>query len=186
MQIRPLQPADLDLIDEIDATLDSATYLHVERHAEGLSARFAIEERPLPTRRIEPMPIGDELRFSMKQIANSIEDGTGFIAEHDGVPIAALLARPSPTNDLVELIDVRVDFDRRREGLASAMLFQLITAARNNEARAIRADVQSTNVPLARLLAKLGFECAGLDTQRHTNHDLVKERSTLIWYLAMN
>lgn len=186
MQIRPLRPADLDLIDEIDATIDSIRYRHVERVADGDKTRFAVEERPLPAKRVEPNPIDDDLRFSLKQTAADIEDGLALVAEHDDVPIAALLARVAlddPT--LVEIVDVRVDFDFRRQGLASAMLFQAITFARDKEARAIRAAARSSNDAGNRLLAKLSFELAGIDTFKSTNHDLVKEQTTLLWYLAL-
>lgn len=186
MQIRPLRADDLDLIDEIDATLDAATYLHVERHAEGLSARFVVEERPLESKRIASGMIGDDLRFSLKQVAAGIEDGLALVAEHDDVPIAALLARRLPDGGCVDLVDVRVDFDQRREGLASAMLFQAISYARESEARAIRAETTSANVPIAKLLVKVGFVLAGIDTQRLSNHDLVKEQTTLVWYLALD
>lgn len=185
MQIRPLRVADLDLIDEIDATLESNSYLHVDRHAEGLSARFTIEERALTDRRVASGTMEDDLRFDLKQTAAGIEEGFALVAEHDAVPIGALLARHPPGSDLVELIDLRVDFDQRRQGLASAMLFQAINFARDREARAVRALTTTANVPAARLLAKLGFELAGIDTQRRSNHDLVKEQSTLVWYLAL-
>lgn len=186
MQIRPLQPTDLDLIDEIDATIESARYRHVERVAEGDRLRFAVEDRSLASKRVESNPIDDDLRFTMKQIAGEIEEGLALVAEHDDVPIAALVARVALDDaSLVELVDVRVDFDHRRQGLASAMLFQAINFAREKEVRAIRAPVRSSNDAGNRLLSKLGFDLAGIDTFRLSNHDLVKEQTTLLWYLAL-
>jgi ribosomal protein S18 acetylase RimI-like enzyme len=190
MQIRPLRTADLDLIDEIDATVDSIRYHHVERvvdqSADGDRVRFAIEDRPLPVKRVESNPIGDDLRFSLKQTAADIEEGLALMAEHEEVPIASLLARVALDDlTLVEIVDVRVDFDHRRQGLGSAMLFQAINFAREKEARAIRVATKSSNAAANALFAKLGFELAGVDTFRSTNHDLVKEQTTLIWYLAL-
>jgi ribosomal protein S18 acetylase RimI-like enzyme len=186
MQIRPLRPSDLDLIDEIDATIDSTRYHHVDRVADGPTTRFAIEDRALPARRVEPNPIGDDLRFSLKQTAAGVEEGLALIAEHDGLPIAAMIARNALDDpSLIEVLDVRVDFDRRREGLGSALLFQAINFAREREARALRAVARTNNAAGNALLAKLGFELAGIDTFRATNHDLVKEQTTLIWYLAL-
>lgn len=185
MQIRPLQPADLEMLDEIDATISSGDYLHVDRHAEGLSATVRLEPRTLPAPRIESNPIGDDLRFSLKQVASGIEEGLAMIAEHDGVPIASMLAVKSPDGSIVELVDVRVDSDRRRDGLGSAMIFQAINFAREGEARAIRAVARTSNGPIHALLVKLGFEFAGLDTFRESNHDLVKEQTTLLWYLPL-
>jgi ribosomal protein S18 acetylase RimI-like enzyme len=183
MQIRPLNLADLEFIDEIDATIQSEDYLHVDRAADALSASFRIEQRPLLERKSESNPIGDELRFQLKQIASGMDDGFCCVAEHDQLPIASALAVED--GDVVELVDLRVDFDRRREGFGSAMMFQVINFARERESRAIRVFVTTGNGPFNRMLAKLGFEIAGIDTQRHSNHDLVKEQTTLIWYLQL-
>lgn len=194
MQIRPIQVADLDLLEEIDATIQSDQYLHVDRAgpeadadaATRLNVRvgFRIEERELPERKSESNPLDDDLRFTYKQFASGMDDGFACIAELDGLPIASALATPS--GDVVDLIDLRVDCDRRREGFGSAMLFQLINFARERDSRAVRVFVRTGNGPFSRMLAKLGFEIAGIDTQRITNHDLVKEQSTLIWYLALS
>ena len=183
MQIRPIQPSDLDALDEIDATIQSDSYLHVDRSAEALNVHFKIESRPLPDRRSESNPIDDDLRFRFKQIASGIDDGFCMVAEHDDFPIASALAIENV--DLVELIDLRVDYDRRREGFGSALMFQVINYARERECRAIRVFVRTGNGPFNAMLAKLGFEIAGIDTQRHSNHDLVKEQTTLIWYLQL-
>lgn len=183
MQIRPIQPADLDLLDEIDATIQSDQYLHVDRTAQAMTVSFRVEQRPLPERRSESNPIDDDLRFRFKQIATGIEDGFCCIAEHNQIPIAAAVA--TQIGDVIELVDLRVDFDRRREGFGSALMFQLINYARERESRAIRVFVRTGNAPFNRMLAKLGFEIAGIDTQRHSNHDLVKEQTTLIWYLQL-
>lgn len=183
MQIRPIQLSDLDLLDEIDATIQTDSYLHVDRSAEAMSASFKIESRPLPERKSESNPISDDLRFQFKQLATGIDDGFCMVAEHDDLPIAAAIAVQN--GDIVELVDLRVDFDRRREGFGSAMMFQVINFARERESRAIRVFVRTGNGPFNRMLAKLGFEIAGIDTQRHSNHDLVKEQTTLIWYLQL-
>ncbi len=183
MQIRPIQTGDLDLLDEIDATIQSDHYLHVDRSADALSAHFKIEHRPLHERRSESNPITDDLRFQFKQIATGTDDGLCCVAELDNLPIAAVIA--TQNGDVVEVTDLRVDFDHRREGFGSAMMFQVINFARECESRAIRVFVKTGNGPFNKMLAKLGFEIAGIDTQRTSNHDLVKEQTTLIWYLQL-
>ena len=185
MQLRPLRPADLDLIDEIDATIASDRFLFVERNVDGLNAQLKVEERRHAEPRIEANPIGDELRFALKQVAAGIEEGLAVVAEHDDVPIAALLATASPDGSVVDVVDVRVDYDRRRDGLGSAMLFQAINHARERDARVVRVAARASNVPLASMLVKLGFELGGLDAFRESNHDLVKEQTTLLWCLPL-
>jgi ribosomal protein S18 acetylase RimI-like enzyme len=66
------------------------------------------------------------------------------------------------------------------------MLYQLLAVARNQELRAVRAETPASNYPAIRLLRKIAFELAGLDTHRHSNHDLVKEQVTLLWYAALD
>lgn len=185
MQIRPLTANDLDLIDEIDGTIATDRFFFVERQANGLNATFRIEDRALVEPRVESNPVSDDLRFTLKQVATGIEDGLTVMAEHDGVPIASLLATRTPDGTVIDLVDVRVDFDHRRDGLGTALMFQAINYAREGEARAVRAYVHAGNSPFIAMLVKLGFELAGLDTFRESNYDLVKERTTLVWYFPL-
>ena len=40
--------------------------------------------------------------------------------------------------------------------------------------------------PASQFLIKSAFDLAGIDTRRHSNHDMVKEAATLIWYAALD
>ena len=154
--------------------------------SEGLNLQLRIEERPLRTKLIESNPISDEQRFAVRQIATGADEGTALVAEHEGTPVALLVAQPQPLHGTLKLIDLRVDYDHRREGLATAMVYQVIQESRDAGLRAVAAETRANNFPANQLLAKLGFELAGLDAQRHSNHDLVKEAVTLFWYLALD
>lgn len=186
MQLRPLASADLDLLADIDATIDSAEYLHVDREGEGMSVKLSLELRPLRERLIQPNRLNDELNFLVKQIAQGSDEGLALIAEHDGQVVALLLAQADVSRRVLQIHDLRVDHDFRRQGLASALIFQAIQFARDAELRAVSTTTRTNNLPAARLMQKCGFEIAGLDTQHETNHDLVKESVTLFWYAAMD
>lgn len=186
MQIRPATTADLDGIDEIDATIDSTRYLHIERSGEGLGLGWRTEERSLRQKLIEPNRLSDEQRFSIRQIAGGIEEGIALVAEHGDRPVALLAAQPRPARGVMKLLDLRVDFENRRQGLASALAYQLIQTTREAGLRAIAAEVRANNFPANSMLAKLGFEMAGLDERRQSNHDLVKEAVTLFWYAVLD
>jgi ribosomal protein S18 acetylase RimI-like enzyme len=186
MEIRAATPSDLRDVSEIDGTVESAGYLHLERTAEGLSVTWKLGERPLREKRVERNRLGEDTEFVLKQVASGADEGLALVAEHDGRTVAMLLAQPRPKYGTLRVIDLRVDFDYRREGLGSAMLFQAINHARDLELRAVTAETRTDNVPAARLLSKCGFEIAGVDTQRHSNHDLVKEVASLIWYAALD
>ena len=108
------------------------------------------------------------------------------MAEHDGVPVALWPRHPTSTAGTLRIHELRVDFDYRRQGIATALLYQAIAAARDQELRAVAAETTTDNHPAALLLAKCGFDVAGLDAQRRSNHDLVKETVTLFWYAALD
>ena len=190
MEIRPVQPADLADLAEIDATVESTAYLHLERtsdaEAPGIAVTWRLAERPLREKRVTPNRLDDDTQFVLKQVASGADEGLALLAEHEGQKVALMLAQPQPQYGTLRVIDVRVDYDFRREGLATAMLYQAINRARELELRAVTAETRTDNVPAAKLLSKLGFDLAGLDAQRHTNHDLVKEVASLIWYVALD
>jgi len=186
MQIRPVAAIDLDALVEIDGTVESSQYLHLDRTGEGLTRQWSIEPRPLRTKLIEPNPLVDEQRFTIRQIATGADEGMAMTVELNDQPAALLLAQVQPLHGTLKLLDLRVDYDHRREGLATALMYQLIQAARDNELRAVAAETRANNFPANQLLAKLGFELSGVDTQRHSNHDLVKEAVTLFWYAALD
>ena len=84
-------------------------------------------------------------------------------------------------------MDLRVDYDYRRQGMGMAMLYQLVSVARESEAaRALYAEVPANNTPAQELLQRVGFELAGFDERRRSNHDLVKEVATLLFYLPID
>lgn len=186
MQLRALTPDDLPGLVDIDAVIDSAEYLHVERTpGESFGASFRVERRPLREKSVRANAIDDDLLSRLKLVVTGVEDGLALVAEHNAQLVAMVVAQHVADRNVVEITDVRVDFDRRREGLGLAMLYQAINYARDREARALRAEIASDNLPACALAAKAGFELTGLDTHRHSNHDLVKEKATLLWYLAL-
>src|SRR3954447_5669800 len=137
MEIRPVTPADLDDLAEIDGTIESASYLHLDRAGEGFSISWKLSERPLRETRILANRLDDERLFALKQVATGIEEGLALLAEHGGEKVALLVAQAEPARKAIRIDDLRVDFDHRREGLATAMLFQVIAAARDQGLRAV-------------------------------------------------
>ena len=192
MQIRPAKASDLAMIEEIDGTVESSRYLHLDAAAgEGMALTWRLEERPARTKLIEPNRLSDETAFSLKQILSGADEGTVLLAEHEEAAAALLLARPNPAAGTLELIDLRVDYDFRRQGLGTALVFQLIQQGREQresggEVRAVSAATLSNNLPAAALLVKCGFDLSGVDIRRRSNHDLVKEAVTLFWYAALD
>ena len=186
MEIRPVRPGDLDRLIDIDGTIESSQYLHVDRTGEGLMATWKLEERPLREKRMDRNLPGDEAQFLLKQVVTGAEEGLALLAEHEQVNVALLVAREEPAYGTIRIVDLRVDFEHRRQGLGSAMVYQVITEARARNLRAVAAETRTDNFPAAEFLSKCGFDLAGLDTRRWSNHDLVKEIVTLLWYVALD
>src|SRR5947209_5552939 len=186
MEIRPAVKQDLDGLIEIDGTIESSQYLHVERAGEGWAMSWKLEERPLRSKLISRNPPSDEPTFLLKQIVTGVEEGVVRVGEHEGALVALLVALVQPQFDTLRIIDLRVDFDFRRQGIGTALGFSAISEARERGLRAVTAETFTNNLPAARFLSKLGFDLAGLDARRHSNHDLVKEAVTLFWYAALD
>ena len=186
MRIRAMTAADLDRLDEIDGTVESSAYLHLERAGERLEVSWRLEERPLREKLIEPNRIDDDRRFAVKQIVTGVEEGIALLAEHNDAAVAMAVARPDPAAGTLRVVDIRVDYDFRRQGLATAMLYQLVADARERGMRAVAAESPTNNDPATHLLSKCGFDIAGIDTRKYSNHDLVKETVTLFWYAALD
>jgi ribosomal protein S18 acetylase RimI-like enzyme len=186
MEIRPVESRDLDLLTEIDGTIESASYVHVERSGEGMGLSWKLQERPLRERRVVSNAIDDERRFILRQIVSGAEEGLARMIEHDSVPVALIVASADVAAGVMRIHELRVDYDQRRQGLATALVYQVINIARERELRAVAAETKTDNSPAAQLLAKCGFDVAGLDAQRYSNHDLVKETVALFWYAALD
>jgi ribosomal protein S18 acetylase RimI-like enzyme len=186
MEIRPVRPADLDRLIDIDGTIESLEYLHVDRAGEGACPTWKIESRPLRDKKVDRNRLGDEAQFVLRQVVTGIEEGVALLADHEGLNIGQLVAIEIPQFNTLHIQDVRIDFEHRRQGLGSAMIYRVIQEAREREIRAVSAETQTDNAPAAQFLLKCGFELSGLDVRRHSNHDLVKETVTLFWYAALD
>jgi len=186
MQIRPAKPSDLEGIAEIDGTVESSRYLHVERSGEGIAPAWRIEDRPARQKVIDPNRMADDASFLVKQIVTGIDEGFALVVEHEESPVASLLARADPGAGTMRLVDLRVDYEYRRQGMGTALVYQLIQHAREQSLRAVAVESRSNNHPAAALFAKCGFELSGIDTRRWSNHDLVKEAATLLWYATLD
>jgi ribosomal protein S18 acetylase RimI-like enzyme len=185
VNIRPIQPEDLDRLADIDGTIESERYLHLDRSGEGFAVTWKLEDRNLREKLIERNAVNDDQSFVLRQIVTGADEGIALLAEHDDQAVAMLVAQPQPPLGTMKIVDLRVDYDFRRQGLATAMVYQIIQQARDSELRAVTSEARTNNFPANQMLVKLGFDLGGVDTQRHSNHDLVKEAVTLFWYAAL-
>ena len=151
-----------------------------------MNLSWKLENRPLRQKLIESYPLADETAFAVKQIATGADEGVALVAVHEELPVGLLIAQPRHENRTLEIVDLRIDFEHRRQGLATAMIYQTIGSARESELRASMARTRTNNFPANQFLAKSAFDLSGIDTRRYSNHDLVKEVATLIWYASLD
>src|SRR5262249_1627640 len=147
---------------------------------------WKVEERPMREKLIESNAMSDDIHFAARQIVGGIDEGVALVSEYDGNLIGILLARPDYAAKTLHLLDLRIDYDYRRQGMGSALVFNLISQAKEKSLRAVYAEVKTNNLPANYFLAKCGFELSGVDTKRSSNHDLVKEAATLLWYAPLD
>ena len=185
MTIRPATPQDVDDIAEIDGTVESTEYAHVEQTTGEVGTSFKFEWRPTREKLIFAAPLEVDAAFTLRQIVGGNDEGVASLAEHNGHLAGLLLAQVDAARGVMGVLDLRVDYDHRREGIATVLLYQLIEQAREADLRAAYATTRTNNAPAAKLLDKLGWELSGIDTKRHDNHDLVKEQATLMWYYVI-
>lgn len=185
MTIRPAVTADLDDIAEIDGTVESTEYAHVELMTGEAGTGFKFDWRPTREKLILSAPLDTDAAFTLQQIVTGNDEGVVSLAEHDGRLAGMLMAQADASRGVMAVLDLRVDYDYRRQGIATVLLYQLIETARDADLRAAYATTRTNNAPAAKLLDKLGWELSGIDTKRHDNHDLVKEQATLMWYYVI-
>ena len=177
---------DLPSLPEIDGTVESTHYAHLNRSLDETSITWRLERRALRETLIDPNRLTDDLQFSYKQVAAGIEDGIALCIEINDATLGTLIAQPRPELKTLHLLDLRVDYDYRRQGTGTALACAAIGHTKEFDLRAITAETTMQNDPAIQLLRKLAFEPAGLDTHRFSNHDLVKERATLLWCLPLD
>lgn len=185
MTIRPAVATDLTDLQEIDGTIESVHYAHVEQTAADGNLSWKLEWRPAREKLILPAALDGDTDFMLRQILTGGDEGLAMTAEHDDTAIALILAQPDISRGVMRVLDLHVDYDHRRQGIATVLLFQLIQRAKDDDLRAAYMTTRTNNAPAARLLEKLGWELSGIDTKRHDNHDLVKESATLMWYYVI-
>lgn len=186
MEIRAIQPADLERLRDIDGTIESLQYLFLDRGGEGMSVSWRLEARALREKLVVANPLDEDRAFRLRQIATGADEGVALVGEHQGQIVAAAVAQPDFLHRTLKVVDVRVDYDFRRQGLGTVMMYRLIDEARQRELRAVAAETRTDNFPANQFFQKLAFELGGVDAQRHSNHDQVKESATLFWYAPLD
>ena len=164
---RSMTPDDLDDLAEIDAAYDVERVLDVERDgddADPLLTPWRPGWRELDEPRVVANRVEGDVEFAYRQVARGIEEGVALRLDADGLPVAAAVAVLDPAAGVLRLIDLRVDYDARREGYGTTTLYAVVAAAREREdVAAVVAEVGGEAAAMLGLLVKSGFAVVGLD-----------------------
>src|SRR5205814_6893993 len=106
--------------------IESNDYLHLEQSGEGLMVSWRLEPRPLREKLIEPNRLGDERDFILRQVAGGVDEGIALVIEHEGAAVASVIAQPRPETQTLHVTDLRVDYEFRRQGLGTALIYRVI------------------------------------------------------------
>jgi GNAT superfamily N-acetyltransferase len=168
LQIRPTIASDLPRLMGFDHTIASDFVWQLELRREGpqISAVFREVRLPRPVTLAyprNPFALADDwIQNSMMFTAVIGPDLVGYIS---------LLERGAASP--VWAMDLVVDANSRRKGVASALLNVSQNWAQERSHRRLILEMQSKNVPAIRFAQKFGYEFCGYNDQYYPTQDVV-------------
>lgn len=183
--IRPLTPADIERLPEMELNFQAEAYLAVEKVVEGLNVTWRLVERPL-----DPPFISVDYNIDEQdqaEIAQRLKenDGLYLVAEHQGRLVALLDLEREAWRDTGMIWNIVVDRAYRRQGLGARLIQRAIAWGRRRGLRALALETQTNNLPACRFYQKMGFQLCGLDDHFYSNRDIELKEVALFWYYEL-
>ncbi|HEY4689088.1 MAG TPA: GNAT family N-acetyltransferase [Anaerolineae bacterium] len=185
MLIRPLTPADVPRLDQIDANFESNRFLDVLKSIDGLSATWQLIERPL-----DPPFISTDYSVHLHEHAQIIErlragDGLQLIVE-DGARVAAFVdVERQGWRNAAFVWNILIDRDYRRHGLGTQLTQRIVDWARGAELRGIVCETQTNNWAACNFYRTFGFQLCGIDDHFYSNEDIALKEVALFWWYEL-
>lgn len=95
-----------------------------------------------------------------------------FVVLNDGVPIGYIRFLEQATSAAVWVLDLVVDAEARRKGVAASLIQYLEQWALARQNRQIFIEMSSKNHPAINLAKKMGFEFSGYNDHYYATHDV--------------
>jgi ribosomal-protein-alanine N-acetyltransferase len=145
----------------------TAVALHIRALDRGdLSAIEAIEQRAYKT------------PWSRSMFASELAKPTSIcLGAFEGMDLVGYVIN-SRYVDAWHVMNVAVDPDRQRRGVASALLERLFELTRDDERRGYTLEVRVSNEDAIRLYERLGFEARGIRRGYYTDN---REDALIMW-----
>jgi ribosomal protein S18 acetylase RimI-like enzyme len=163
--IRPLTASDIARLTEIDPSFRSGSALELIRTGEGLALRWELREQALAV----PYEKGHGYDFDLER-QTDIAERLNYpevcflrVAEEADRIVGMLDAEYTDWNTAVILHNLYVDTYYRSQGLGRRFWALLVRFAKDCEARTIRVETQTNNVPAIQFYLKMGCRVCGID-----------------------
>ncbi|ASZ12768.1 GNAT family N-acetyltransferase [Chitinophaga pendula] len=135
----------------------------LQREAEGWQIRLQAERLAAP---FVKAPMEGPLFEAHKT------DLRAFVALWDGVEAGLVAYNFQEWNNTIRVWDLYIAPAFKRRGIGSALMQHVKEAARQEGARAVVLESQSSNYPAIRFYLSQGFDLVGLDTISYSNEDV--------------
>jgi GNAT superfamily N-acetyltransferase len=167
IQLRPTVSSDLPRLMRFDHSVTSDTVWQLELRREPGQINASFREVRLPRSITVAYPHDafalseDWVKRSMMYTAFMEDEPAGFIS---------MLERGA--SSVVWVTDLVVQTERRRQGVASALLSAAQDWAVSKSQRRMILELQSKNIPAIRLAQKFGYEFCGYNDQYYLTQDV--------------
>jgi GNAT superfamily N-acetyltransferase len=167
MTIRPATSQDLDACRRLDGTCQSDSVWNMQQLSERESVTVLFSSVRLPRPVEVPYPARAD------DLAERLERGEPlFVAEDEGDVLGWLAASLDRGSGLARLGHLVVTPERRRQGVATALLREAVKSAREAGMRALLVPCQAKNGPAIAFCRRLGLELCGYNEQQYGDHDV--------------
>jgi len=95
-----------------------------------------------------------------------------LVATDNSGPVGYISAMDENIASIARVVDLVVDLESRRRGVATSLLTQVQTWAMERQMERIIVETQSKNYPCIRMLQKFGYEFCGYNDQYYSTRDV--------------
>jgi streptothricin acetyltransferase len=186
INLRPLEMADIPNLTQIRPTYKSQSILVLERSGSGLETGWQLTEKELP----EPFDKGTLYDFNKDEQEAILsrflrpDDTYQRVAEYNGHLVGLLDLEIHYWNDTVNLINLMIDVDYRRNGLGRRLWHRALDFAKQAEVRGIMIETQNTNVAACRFYERMGCALVGINEVLYTN-DGPRTEIAIFWFYPL-
>lgn len=181
--IRKMKMSDLLLLEGIDPTFESQSYLALERSEAGGWPTFQFVERTFETPFVKEVGYRYDV-VQMEQTRYRLQQGGSLllVAEAAERLVAVLEVEGETWRNTALVWALFVDKAWRGQGLGTTLLKRAEAWARRRKFRALVLETQTNNLPAIRFYQRQGYQIAGFDTHFYTNQDVERREVGLFLY----